>query len=366
MKGFPFGVTLVFVTSLQAFQAFSFPAPAAGRNILPSAACFILDGQVHRLARNGETLTRVSGETLPVESFDVSPATGDIVLVAGNSLVLLETGGERRVLVEGGQLPPAGSGVAPFNDTSRIAGAVASPRWSPDGSTIAFVWNGLMSVDPVAGGITPLHPNGDPLSQGECLVVHSVESWSPDGGTVLATCYDYPLESVHAMSSALLEPDGSLTVIAGGPGNPAWSADGQLLFLAFPGIGGQQSFCRLEAPEWRCTMIGEEVPARSYFFYGYPYAARDGSVFVFIAGGADAMTTDGIHSLYRVEPGGGGAAIVRLDSYTLREALWADDGSGVLIVKGDGGLVWVPSNEGSASLLPVSGASCLRWDPRGR
>ena len=81
MKGFPFGVTLVFVTSLQAFQAFSFPAPAAGRSILPSAACFILDGQVHRLARNGETLTRVSGETLPVESFDVSPATGDIVLV---------------------------------------------------------------------------------------------------------------------------------------------------------------------------------------------------------------------------------------------------------------------------------------------
>jgi len=78
------------------------------------------------------------------------------------------------------------------------------------------------------------------------------------------------------------------------------------------------------------------------------------------------MTTDGVHSLYRVDSRGQGAAIVRLDSYTLREALWAGNGSGVLLVKGDGGLVWVPSNEGAASLLPVNGASDLRWDPRGR
>lgn len=366
MKGSLFGVTLVLVTSLQAFQAFSFPAPAAGRSILPSAACFILDGQVHRLARNGETLTRVSGEEHPVEYFDVSPATGDIVLVAGNSLILLESGGERRVLVEGEPLPPAGSGVASFNDAARITGAISSPRWSPDGSTIAFVRNGLMMADPADGEVAALHPNGDPMSPGACRVISGVDSWSPDGGPVLVTCYDYPLESVHAVSTAFAELDGSLTILVDGRGNSAWSKDGQSLFMAFPGTGGRQSFCRLESPDWSCTMIGEEVPARSYFFYAYPHAASDGSILVFIAGGADAMTTDGVYSLYRTDSGGEGAALVRLDSYTLREALWAFDGSGVLLVKGDGGLVWVPSNEGSASLLPVSGASALRWDPLGR
>jgi len=366
MKGKLFGVMLISVSTLQALQAFSFPAPDAGRRILPSAVCFIMDGQVHRLARNGETLVRVTEEVFPVESFDVSSATGDIVFVAGNSLVLLEADGERRVLVEGEPLPPAGSGVAPFNDAARISGRITSPRWSPDGSTIAFVQNGLMSVDPVDGAVTVLHPNGDPFAAGECRVISSVDSWSPDGTLILVTCYDYPLESVYGVSTALKTIDGSLSVLLEGVGNPAWNSDGKSLFIGFPTVGGQQSFCRLEAPEWRCALIGEEVPARSYFFYGYPGVAEDGSVYVFIAGGADPMTTDGIFSLYRVDSSGEGANIARLDSYTLREALWAGNASGVLLVRGDGGLVWVPANEGAASLLPVNGASALRWDPMGR
>lgn len=366
MKTILFGVVLVAVSILHAFQAFSFPAPDAGRSILPSAVCFLLDGQVHRLSRNGETLNRVTEEASPVESFDVSSSTGDIVFVTGNSLVLLEAGGERRVLVEGEPLPLPGSGTAPFNDTSRISGRIASPRWSPDGTTIAFIHNGLMAVNPADEAVTVLHPNGDPHSSGECRVINGVDSWSPDGGLVLVTCYDYPLESVYSISMAIKELENNLIVLPEGVGNSAWSADGQSLFIGYPAVGGQQSFCRLDAPEWSCTMIGEEVPARSYYFYGYPCVAEDGSVFVFIAGGADPMTTDGICSLYRVDSRGEGATIVRLDSYTLREALWASNGTGVLLLKDDGGLVWVPANENAASLLPVSGASSLRWDPRGR
>lgn len=361
-----FVVALASVSALHAFQAFSFPAPDAGRSILPSAVCFLLDGQVHRLSRNGETLNRVTEEASPVESFDVSPVTGDIVFVAGNSLVLLEADGERRVLVEGEPMLPMGSGVAPFNDVLRITGGIASPRWSPDGSTLAFIHNGLASVDPADGVVTVLHPNGDPLSSGECRVISGVDSWSPDGGLVLVTCYDYPLDSVHSVFTALKEVGGSLTVLREGVGNSAWSADGQSLFMGFPSVGGQPSFCRLDAPEWNCTMIGEEVPARSYYFYGHPGVAQDGSVYIFIAGGPDPMTTDGVYSLYRVDSRGEGAIILRLESYTLREALWADNGSGVLLCRDDGALVWVPADEGAASLLPVSGASGLRWDPRGR
>jgi hypothetical protein len=362
----PLGVVLIAVSALNALQAFTFPATAGQRSILPSSVCFILDGQVHRLSRNGETLNRVTEEASPVESFDVSPVTGDIVFVAGNSLVLLEADGERRVLVEGEPLPPAGSGAAPFNDVLRITGRIASPRWSPDGATVAFIHNGLASVDPADGVVTVLHPNGDPLSSGECRVISGVDSWSPDGTLVLVTCYDYPLESVYSVSTALKEVGGSLTVLREGVGNSAWSTDGQSLFIGFPSVGGQSSFCRLDAPEWRCTMIGEEVPARSYYFYGYPGVAQDGSVYIFIAGGPDPMTTDGVYSLYRVDSRGEGPVILRLDSYTLREALWAGNGSGVLLVDGGGALVWVPANEGAASLLPVSGASGLRWDPRGR
>ena len=365
----PLGVVLMAVSALNAFQAFTFPAPAGQRNILPSSVCFVMDGQIHRLSRNGESLERLTGETLPIEDFDVSPVNGDIAFVSGNALVLLDGDGVRRVLVEGAVLPSAGSGVAPHNDTARITGRIASPRWSPDGASIAFVHNGLMMVNPSDSSVTVLHPNGDPLASGGsggCRIISGVDSWSPDGVRLLVTCYDYPLESIYGVSMALKEMGGSLTILQEGIGTPGWKSDGQVLYIAYPRSGGRQSFCRLDAPEWSCTQIGEEVPSRSYYFYGYPNVAPDGSVQVLIASGADPMASDGSFTLYRVNAGGEGAAIIRIDSYTLSEALWSRTGNGLLIESSDGRLFWVPAGESAAVLLPVTGASLLRWDAAGR
>lgn len=365
MRAGLFGVVFMAVSAVQAFQAFSFPSPGIRRSILPSSVCFLSEGQVHRLSHDGETLERVTDEPEPVESFDVSPVSGALVFISKNSLVLLSKNGERRVLIEGSELPPAGTGAEPYNSSSRIIGRIASPRWSPDGSSIAFIRNGLFLFDPVTGDITGLHPNDTPSSTDETgsLVIHGIDSWSPDGGMILLSCYEYPLASVFSLFMGLCDTAGNLVFLQEGVGTSGWSRDGSTLFIGYPSVGGMESLCRLHAPEWQCSMIGEEVPARTYFFYQAPHVSPDGYVSVFIAGGPDPMASDGSFSLYRVNSRGEGAAILRLDSYTLREALWSPDGSGVLLTDGDGKLFWIPGGEGPASLLPVNGAEMLRWSP---
>lgn len=359
-------VMLPFFT-VQAFQVMPVPGSGGRRNILPAAVCFIRDGQVCRLSPDGSTVTVLTREESPVEDFDVSPVTGELVLVAGNSLILPENGGERKVLVEGAGLPLTLPGTDPLNDPSTIRERVASPRWSPDGASIAFVHNGLMLVSPSDGALSSLHPNGEipPPGGSDCLVIHGVDTWSPDGSLLLVTCYGYPAQSVYDLAMGLKKVSGSLSVLREGVGGSGWSPRGDFLYIGYPGIGGTGSLCRLQPPEWSCSLIGQEVPAQSYFFYAYPFVASDGGVLVFIAGGTDPMSSDGSFTLYRINPDGTGASLLRLDSHTLTEALWAADGSGALLVRGDGNLVWIPAGDGPAVLLPVEGAHSLRWMPPG-
>jgi hypothetical protein len=359
-------VMLPFFTA-QAFQVMPVPGSGGRRNILPAAVCFIRDGQVCRLSPDGSTVTVLTREENPVEAFDVSPVTGELVLVAGNSLILPENGGDRTVLAEGAALPVPVPDADPLNDPSTIRERVASPRWSPDGASIAFVRNGLMLVSPSDGAVTSLHPNGEIPSAGggESLVVHGIDSWSPDGSRLLVVCYDYPVQSAYHLAMGLKEVSGGLTILAEGVGGSGWSPLDGSLYIGYPGTGGTGSLCRIQPPEWNCSLIGQEVPARSYFFYAFPFVASDGGVLVFIAGGADPMSSDGSFTLYRLNPDGTGASLLRLDSHTLSEALWAPDGSGALLVRSDGNLVWIPAGDGPAVLLPVDGAHSPRWMPPG-
>lgn len=349
-------------SGVQAFQVLPSPGTAR-RNILPSPVCFLLQGQVHRLAGDGETLERITDEEEPVASFDVSPASGELAYVSGNSLIHLSRNGQRRVLLQGGALPSTGTGTVFFNDREVITGRIASPRWSPDGSSIAFIRDGLLLFDPVTGDVTALHLNDTPSSTDEngSLVLHGIDSWSPDGGRILVSCYEYPLASVFSLFMGLCDTAGNLVFLQEGVGTSGWSRDGSTLFIGYPSIGGATSLCRLEPPEWQSVLIGQEVPARNYYFYQAPSVTPDGSVNVFIAGGSDPMDSDGFFSLYRVNSRGEGAELLRLDSYTLREVLWAADGSGALLTDGEGKLYWVPAGDGRASLLPVTGAEMLRW-----
>ncbi len=355
------GVVLMAVSGLPGFTL-----PVPGASFLPAPLFFIMDGQVYRLARDGFALSRVTDEPFPVESFDVSPVTGHVVLVAGNSLILLERNGERRVLLSGPELPPAETGVEPFNDRFRVAGRIATPRWSPDGGSIAFVHDGLIAMELPSGVVTTVHSNNQLPPPGEnwdALVFRSVEEWSPDGERILVTTYNFPLTSLHHVSMGIKELSGhrGLFHVAESAVSFGWSGDGQELYLGNPDFGGQSSLCRLGPPDWSCLLLGEEVPARNYWFYSHPCVAHDGDVSVFVSMGQDPVSSQGWYTLYRVDHRGFGMTALREERFTVSDALWAPSGIGVLLVDDQQRLSWIPAGDGRIRNLPVSGASMLRW-----
>jgi len=335
---------------------------------LPAPVYFLQSGQVCSLNGYGLAVSQITNESISIESFDVSPTTGDIVFVAGNSLILQDGTGKRTVLIQGAELPPEESDIDAYNSPERIAGRIATPRWSPDGSSIAFIQNGLMLINPEDCSLLELHPNSQLPPPGEnwdCTVFNSVESWSPDGERILVTAYSYPLSSIHRIYSAMkgLSGNCSLYTLIEGNVTHGWSSDGQELYLGIPGVGGQESLCRFTPPEWQNTMIGESVPARSYWFYAFPHVTPDGDVMAFVAFGQSPETPQSDYSLYRINRWGAGMTSLRDEQFAVKEVLWPSDGSGALTVNSENGLDWIPAGVGAVLHFPVSGVEMLRWGP---
>jgi hypothetical protein len=231
---------------------------------------------------------------------------------------------------------------------------------------IAFIKNGLMVIDPVDGSMDEIHRNGQLPPPGEnwdCTVLNGVESWAPDGTAVLVTLYNYPIENLNCILPAVKELSGDcyLHIQTEGTVTHGWSSDGQELYFAKPGIGGQESLCRLTPPDWQSSMIGESVPGRSYWFYAFPHPAPDGDVLAFVAFGQNPVTPQSGYTLYRVNQWGAGMTPLRDEEFTVKEALWATDLSGALIVDSENGLAWVPAEAGPVLKFPVSGVEMLRW-----
>ncbi|MFQ5340361.1 MAG: hypothetical protein ACE5F6_02315 [Anaerolineae bacterium] len=73
---------------------------------LPAPLYFLAGGQIHRLERDGVTLTQITDEPEPVIDFDVSLANGMVVYVSGNNLIRADAyGGDPVVLVAGPTQP---------------------------------------------------------------------------------------------------------------------------------------------------------------------------------------------------------------------------------------------------------------------
>ena len=101
--------------------------------------------QIYRLAPDGVTSAQLTSEPMDVGPFDVSPADGRIAYIANNQLILLNADGSgRTILVDGGPLD---------TDISYLTSAVGMPRFSPDGSRLAYGLNGLNLYE-FSGGTT--------------------------------------------------------------------------------------------------------------------------------------------------------------------------------------------------------------------
>jgi hypothetical protein len=223
-----------------------------------------------------------------------------------------------------------------------------------------------------SGEVQTVHPNGFIPEQGEAtdrLVIASVISWSPDGQHLLVMFYSYPLRSVYDQRVALKTLSGYLSTVWDGISCTfGWHGDSQVFYLGNPSFGGSEALSRCTVAQVRCTCIGQDVPARTAYFYAYPYVTNQDEVYVFMATSPDRGEPPRAFRLYRMGSGGGNISALRTDEHSIRAALWANDGRGVLIVTASASdeipadtLVWLPVDGSPAIRLPVTGSQMLRW-----
>src|SRR5512139_3740090 len=141
---------LPIVSTIPALTETPEPAPTqppAAPAVLPAPLYYLAPSgaaqQIWRIETDGTTRTQMTQESAGVSDFDVSASNGALVYLSGNTLITADgLGRNRSVLVQG---PP----LAPERDESYYTTEVTKPRWSPDGSRIAYGLNGIHLIDAV-------------------------------------------------------------------------------------------------------------------------------------------------------------------------------------------------------------------------
>jgi WD40 repeat protein len=347
--------------------------PAKVTSVLPSALYYeARDGaghlQLFRLAPDGVTTTQVTSEPIDVGSYDVSPADGRIAYIINNQLILLNTDGSgRTVLVDGGPW----SSNEDYSDKT-----MSQPRFSPDGSQLAYGMNGLNFYDFASGKSTNVLTDKFSTTGGLTIVneVYSPNEFSPDGSKLLVSVgyYEGGTLGIYDRASGafqkLSNPDGGLLCCSS-----KWTSDSSGVYVASPNIGmvspGMWHFSASDGTG--TTLLPSQNTDSTYNFADAPLLAPNGQLYFLFANLAEIPASHTPLMLVRSAPDGiTGRTVIYPDTFTsVNEALWAPDASGIVLVESGDPANWVG---GAATLYPIGGgtpvkllpdAGGLRWGP---
>lgn len=338
----------------------------------PAPLVYNQRGQLYRLAPDGTT-TQLTDEAAPelggmaVTEFDVSPADGSLVYVV------------QQITAENQTVQALIRANADGTDrTALLEGAFATaPRFSPDGSQIAFgVYPDLFNPNPaMAGGVYTIPTIGgepqllqpsdpfDPASSDGSARAYAPISWSPDGSRLLLQAFlpasEFCETAIKELGSdgviAPVAPEGTVTSCR----SATWSADGQMVYLSLyePGMFGVfAGLAQVDAATGALTtLFGNQVGGSSLVVNPGLLPRADGTLLGFVA----TSPTPFISEPGQAQPSftlqaigsEGQLAPLRGDSHVVwSAALWAQDASGAVILSGDGtapeqALVWVPAGD---------------------
>jgi Tol biopolymer transport system component len=357
------------------FQVVGTPSPASEQNSTPivvpevllphnlyySGADNVGVTQLFRLERDGKTVTQITHEPAAVGRYDVSRTDGSVVYVVNNQLILINgDGSDRRTLVDGG----------PLDSNNPLATSLYRPVFSPDSQTIAYAHHGLNMYNVATGVSNVVLPDE----------LYRPEKYSPDGAKLLMTVsvpnsdathdviYDLATNTVANFNSV----DGAFFCC----GREQWTHDGLSLYAAYPAMGIlSPGLWRVDAASGNVTtLLPAEAGDGKFNLADEPYLAADGQLYYFFANASDtvAFSDQAPLQIVRSAPDGvTGRTVLRPETFaSLTEALWAPDGSFVIVAKAPldsntaGSIVelyYTDTAKNMVSLLP-SGQP-LQWGP---
>ena len=370
------GVETVVAATLQSLT--QVPAPTQTLGQLPRSLYFLKnDGaglkQVHRLEKDGVTVTQLTFEPANVDDYDVSQVDGSVVYESNNQLLTINADGSNRSLIFDG---------GPIDDNNSFLTSVRSPVWSPDGQSIAFGYQGLNFYSIVSGQSNRvLDDQIDELDDGFKIPreMYWPESYSADGSKLVITLGYYEGAStaiyyVNGGALVRLNNDAGFFICCG---SATISPDGSTLYAAYPILGGM-----FQAGLWRVntttgdvsTLITADYEDNPADLADNPYLAADGQLYYFYGNVplGDEMMTSPPLQMVRSEPDGvTGRTVLRTEIFTqMNEALWAPDASFVIVAVPDipeiyeGGkaqLYYTNGEKAMVSLLPY--AFSMKWGP---
>jgi hypothetical protein len=325
--------------------------------------------QVWRLAPDGETLSQLTDTEVGVGSFDVA-AGGQLAYVSGNQLWLRGSDGEAQLLV-------AGSTADPDSESFPYSQRISAPRFAPEDTRLAYALNGVHLLDLESGEdqhllVNQLNGNDNDFIFPEEL--YSPETWSPDGSHLLIS-----IAYVEGGRLGVLQPGGAQGLVrfeAEGAlcCHAAWAADGGSVLVASPyaGIVTSGLWAYDAASGAENVLLGASDPDGGLHFAGWPQATSEDLYYFYASSAGDSL--EGTVPLFMVRSALGDLGDreqLRPESFSIREALWAPDGSLALIIENPivvaegvtGGTILLVRADGGPAQPLAGQAHALRWGP---
>jgi dipeptidyl aminopeptidase/acylaminoacyl peptidase len=254
--------------------------PRRGRRALAATVALLIAG---------------AGIALAVRALGRSPAPPAAPRPTAHAIVFgLASSDSLDARYEIASVAPGGGDVVPLTSAGAHGMVAAEPRWSPDGSRIAFVMSPRGHLPRYAGdgAIYVMNANGSGIRRLTSGWRASWPAWSPDGSRIVFV-------RNQGEELVVMDSDGSnQQVIARNRGYyqlPSWSPDGKtILYQSRPLRHRRREFTAVFTI--RSDGTGERQLTRNSDYATSPAWSPDGSRIAYSSGGLWVMNADGSQS----------------------------------------------------------------------